>query len=78
VTRDGRFGFKRPDGSVIETADVPVEPYAVEGTHEVLGLRMDAKTITSRWAGETCDYGVAIDHLLRKNARAQGGSAERV
>jgi uncharacterized protein DUF222/HNH endonuclease len=76
---DGRFTFSMKDGRVLETAALSVEPGGVERANAELGLTIDGKTIVPRWAGERCDYGVAVEGLLRINgvgAEPSNGSAE--
>lgn len=77
--RDGRFTFMRKDGRVIETAALSVEPDGVERTNTEIGLVIDETTSVPRWAGERCDYGVAVEGLLRKDGLGypiEDGSAE--
>ncbi len=82
VTDDGVFVFTRPDGTRVAECgeqrfrgsvqatepDVPFD--AVLRLHELnhaAGLHIDAKTIRSRWLGESMDYSQAIEgmHFLR-------------
>ena len=79
---DGTFTFLRPDGDPIVTKHVTVEPGGVENQNGALGIKVDRKTVMAKWEGEVCDYGVAVECLLRKNGhgewprREENGSAE--
>ncbi len=68
---DGQVAFLYPDGRVMQTAPFVVEPGALERRHAELGLGIDGRTITSLWGGESCDYSVAIEYLLRKNVGSE-------
>ena len=76
VERDGKFTFTRADGRVIETAALSVDPGGVEAANRELGLEIDSSTPVPRWWGDTCDYGVAIEGLLRRRSRS-GAADER-
>jgi hypothetical protein len=44
--------------------------------HEQQGVRIDKNTATTRWRGETMDYGLAIEVLLQHSKRGARVSAE--
>jgi hypothetical protein len=71
---DGRFTFLHKGGWVLETAALTVEPVPVEQLND--GLRIGPRTITSRWTGERCDYGVGVEFLFKKDRIGTWGSAE--
>jgi hypothetical protein len=76
---DGRFTFYLRDGRVIETAAMSVEPGGVERRNTELGLSINASTPVPRWYGDKCNYGVAVEGLLRRNGLGdypRNGSAE--
>jgi hypothetical protein len=68
---DGRFTFRLKDGRVVETAAISVEPGGVERRNIELGLTIDANTPIPQWDGRPCDYSVAIEGLLKRNASAE-------
>jgi hypothetical protein len=81
VLDDGALRFVRPDG---ESFDSVAPDYTrplcdwrkpVED-HEQQGIRIDKNTATTRWRGETMDYGLAIDVLLQHSNRGERVSAE--
>jgi len=68
-----RFIFATPGGHTIETGAFPQFP---DGSAEssAADLRQLAPNVTPttcvpRWYGERCDYGMAVDGLLRRDAR---------
>ena len=78
VTDDGVFVFTRPDGtrvvesgercfrgSVVEREeDAPLEEtLRLHVLNHIAGLNIDAKTIRSRWLGESMDYSQAIEGM---------------
>ena len=75
VEPDGRFTFMHRGGWVIETAPVNVDVRPVEELNQGLGI--GPRTITSRWTGERCDYGVAVEFLYKTDGIGTWhGSAE--
>ena len=65
---DGTLRFRRPDGQslpeVPPSAAVPTDPVgALRARHDVLGLRLHARTACPGWLGERLDVGYAIDVL---------------
>ena len=67
VEDDGRFTFMRSDGRIIQTAAWSVEPDGIEQQNGEFGLAIDERTVVPRWSGEYCDYGVAVEGLLKRN-----------
>jgi hypothetical protein len=41
------------------------------GKHEERGIRIDERTAATRWAGESMDYGLAVQVLLDQSRRAR-------
>ncbi len=81
ILDDGALRFVRPDGGCFETL-VPGHSAALAdwthliAAHRELGLDIDQGTATTRWRGETMDYGLALDVLFSRRQRAQRVSAE--
>ncbi len=69
---ESRFVFTRPGGRTIETALFPQFPDVSAETPEVdfgqLAPNVTPTTCVPRWYGERCDYGMAVDGLLRRDA----------
>jgi hypothetical protein len=63
--------FATPSGKAIEVCHFPQFPgVSAETFHEALSVMapsVDPKTCVSHWHGEDCDYGMAIDALLRRD-----------
>jgi len=71
---DGELVFRRPDGRAVGARPIPGRASAIVGL--VPGI--DAETTVPRWAGERCDYGIAVEGLLRRRVnRSDLCSAER-
>lgn len=70
--------FATPSGKSIEVSHFPQFPgVSAETFHEALGVMapsVDPKTCVTHWHGEDCDYGLAIDALLRRDG---GGGCAR-
>lgn len=68
---EAQLVFTTPSGRRIETDLFPQFPPQVAQTaREALqhaAPEVDAKTCVTRWQGEPCDYGMAIDGLLRRD-----------
>jgi hypothetical protein len=68
---DGAFRFLRPDGHAVDalnlqsgiTAEIAVD--ALRRVHLSGDIRIDASTAAGRWMGESMDYGIAVEGLLR-------------
>ena len=70
--------FSTPSGRTIETSYFPqfpdVSAETSAGVWDRIAPDVDAGTCVTRWRGEDCDYGMAIDGLLRRdgaNRKAQ-------
>jgi hypothetical protein len=71
---DGRIRFNRPDGRFIEEHPQLPDSGSVEGL--LRGIRETGKAIdAASWIipGDTLDYGIAIEGLLRKQERESCG-----
>jgi hypothetical protein len=70
--------FSTPSGQRIEASIFPqFSDQSVRGAKEALqeaAPAVNARTCITRWAGESCDYGMAMDGLLQRDGRS--GSAE--
>ena len=81
VLDDGALRFVRPDGESFDsvapdhTRPLPDWRHLSED-HEQQGVRIDKNTATTRWRGETMDYGLAIEVLLQHSKRGERVSAE--
>ena len=65
AVNDQSFEFRRPDGRQVCSSTEPVPGRTDVATlNRDLGLRIDDDTAVTRWAGESMDYGLAIDGLL--------------
>ncbi len=63
---DGAVRFIKVDGSVIDST-VPNhkgEWAQLTFEHAERGVRINAQTAATRWAGERCDYGLGVQVLL--------------
>ncbi|QIB64636.1 DUF222 domain-containing protein [Kineobactrum salinum] len=68
-----RLVFKTPAGRILETSLAPQFPDASAETSGT-ALRnivpdINARTAVTRWSGESCDYGMAVDALLQREMR---------
>jgi len=81
-TDDGVWRFFKPDGASIEScAPGHTRPLGdwtqLVAANVECGASIDARTGATRWKGERMDYGIAIDSLLWRTRRGDGGvSAE--
>jgi hypothetical protein len=78
---DGALRFVRPNGesfdSVAPERTRPLSDWQqLPAVHDQQGIRIDKNTATTRWRGETMDYGLAIEVLLQHARRGHGVSAE--
>ncbi|GJM08441.1 MAG: HNH endonuclease [Lysobacteraceae bacterium] len=76
---DDQIQFTRPDGSVLlANGDRNSRGNVVSLTsaNRKSATKIDSTTIRSRWAGETIDYGLAVDSLLWRDSASPGVSAE--
>jgi hypothetical protein len=81
VLDDGALRFVRPDGesfdSVAPDHTRPLPDWRqLPEYHEQQSIRIDKNTATTRWRGETMDYGLAIEVLLQHSKRGARVSAE--
>lgn len=69
---DGAVRFVRPDGGVIDSiVPIPSGDWSqLPLQHCEAGIHIDERTAATRWAGERCDYGLGVEVLLAKKARA--------
>jgi len=65
--------FSSPSGEHIETRVFPQFPAQVAATAEAaikaMAPQVDATTCIPSWFGESCDYGVAVEALLRRDGQ---------
>jgi hypothetical protein len=77
---DGAWQFLSQDGRPYKEAYRDNRPSyewnAIHDVHEAQGVYIDARTATTRWAGERMDYDLAIFGLFSSVARARRVSAE--
>ena len=78
---DGALRFLKPNGESFDSvADNHTQPLAdwrqLAAAHDQQGIQIDSDTAVTRWAGETMDYGLAIDVLLQQARRPPPVSAE--
>ena len=72
---DGAWRFVNAKGeSWVSSAPGYTQPMAAQWTdlatrHEQDGIHIDLHTARTDWRGETMDYGLAIDALLKKEKR---------
>jgi hypothetical protein len=68
---EAQLVFTTPSGRRIETELFPqFPPQIAENAKEALrqaAPEVDGKTCVTRWQGESCDYGMAIEGLLRRD-----------
>ncbi len=68
---EAQLVFTTPSGRRIETDLFPqFPPQVARAAKEALrhaAPEVDAKTCVTRWQGESCDYGMAIEGLLRRD-----------
>jgi hypothetical protein len=68
---EAQLVFTTPSGRRIETELFPQFPAQIaESAEQALqqaAPEVDAKTCVTRWQGEACDYGIAIEGLLRRD-----------
>jgi hypothetical protein len=62
----GVFVFRSRCGWIIGRAGPADGTGDLEAANAAVGIRVDADTCRPQWGGETCDYSVAIEHLLRR------------
>jgi hypothetical protein len=62
--------FLTPSGKRIEASFFPQFPeHSTENALAASAPQVDAKTCVTQWRGESCDYGVAVEALLRRDGR---------
>jgi hypothetical protein len=71
---DGALRFLKPDGGSFDSvAPDHTQPLGdwrqLPAIHDQLGIRIDANTAATRWAGEKMDYGLGIEVLLQQARR---------
>jgi hypothetical protein len=81
VLDDGAFRFTKPNGESLDSiASGHTQPFSdwrqLSAQHQAHGIHVDEGTATSRWRGESIDYGLAIEVLLQRSHRARDISAE--
>lgn len=68
---DMRLVFRAPNGRELESPASPQFPKISAETSAAalrrLAPAVDPRTCVTRWAGESCDYGMAIDALLKRD-----------
>src|SRR6202042_2076905 len=74
ILDDGALRFLKPNGesfdSIAPDHTRPLSDWRqLQEDHTQQGIRIDPKTATTRWRGETMDYGLAVDVLLQHSHR---------
>ena len=73
TTQEPRMVFSTPSGQEIPVGFFPQFPeQSVKAAEEALrsaAPEVNAKTAVTRWCGEDCDYSMAIDGLLQRDAK---------
>lgn len=73
---DGAVRFVKLDGTVIDGGipqpsgdwtQIPLE-------HANMAIHINERTAATRWAGESCDYGLGVEVLLAQARKAFGNS----
>jgi hypothetical protein len=76
---DGALRFVRPDGRCFDsTSALPVQSDWTElrSSNQNAGVHIDPKTASTRWKGESMDYGFAVQALMQRWEHAKNVSAE--
>ena len=78
---DGALRFARADGFPLQSVLLPhLDPACdwqeLPASHEALGIHIDPNTAVTRWAGESMDYGFALEGLLIRASRGSGTTAQ--
>jgi Domain of unknown function (DUF222)/HNH endonuclease len=78
---DGAIRFMQADGQSFESvAPDHLHPFdwtQLPTEHEMRGIHVNERTAMTRWAGESMDYGLAVEVLLHQARRARGDGAAR-
>jgi hypothetical protein len=80
VLDDGAWRFLRPDGRCVDSV-VPgyTQPLGdweyLPANNRERGVSIDARTAATRWAGETMDYGLAVEVSMQRVARRKQATA---
>jgi hypothetical protein len=64
----GQFVFYRPDGTIVDTPTITVEPgdLAIRDANHALAIDPTTKSLTPDWDGSYPDYGYIIDGLIHR------------
>ncbi len=81
VLDDGAIRFVQPNGRSFDSL-APDHVHAFDWTqlpteHEVRGIQINERTAATRWAGESMDYGLAVEVLLHQARRTRGDGVSR-
>jgi Domain of unknown function (DUF222) len=81
ILDDGALRFLKPNGESFDSIALdhtrPLSDWhQLQNDHTQQGIWIDPKTATTRWRGETMDYGLAVDVLLQHSHRPRRVSAE--
>jgi hypothetical protein len=73
---DGAIRFIKLDGTAIDNvAPGYTQPFSewteIPKHHRDSGIHIDERTAATRWAGESCDYGLGVEVLLARARRAK-------
>jgi Domain of unknown function (DUF222)/HNH endonuclease len=75
ILDDGAIRFLKPNGqffdSVAQDHSRPFDWTELPAEHHERGIHIDESTAATRWAGESMDYGLAVQVLLQKAERAR-------
>ena len=80
ILDDGAFRFLKLDGTSIDSIapgyTQPISDWRrLPAIHHENGIHVNEKTAATRWRGERMDYGLAVQVLAIKQARADEGGA---
>ena len=79
VLDDGALRFTHPNGKSFDSV-APEHVRAFDwmrlpAEHEERGIHINERTAATRWAGESMDYGLAVEVLLGRSRRARADNA---
>jgi hypothetical protein len=76
---DGALRFVRPDGGCFDSRSaLPVQSdwTQLRSSNQNAGVHIDHKTASTRWKGESMDYGFAVQALMQRSEHAKNVSAD--
>jgi HNH endonuclease len=76
---DGALRFSHPNGKSFDSVAPehvrPLDWTRLPAEHEERGIHINDRTAATRWAGESMDYGLAVEVLLDRSRRARADNA---